>query len=401
MAQTKFYFDTRSGRKDGTGLLKLVITHNGRSALISLGVFLLPNQWDGSQVINHPHRVALNHHIMSRKIAVEADIIALTASGKISRMGAGELKKELTKQDTQAEGHTFADYFRCCTDKKVSPNTVSTYNQTLKHIASFDKNLASLTFEDITRDWIDRFDAHMAKLGLSVNTRAIHLRNIRSVCNDAIDNEVTSHYPFRRVKIKTQPTRKRSLSVDDLRTLVNYKCEPHIEEYRDMFLLSFLLIGINTVDLFALTSENIQKGRVVYNRSKTRKLYDIKIEPEAQTLLDKYRGQRALLQGMDRNKNYRNYTARINDGLKCIGEVKRVGRGGLKVYTPLHPDISMYWARHTWATIAASLDIPRDTIAHALGHGNNTVTDIYIDFDQSKVDEANRRVIDWVLYGKK
>ena len=63
--------------------------------------------------------------------------------------------------------------------------------------------------------------------------------------------------------------------------------------------------------------------------------------------------------------------------------------------------LTMYVARHSWATIAASLDIPKDTIAHALGHGNNTVTDIYIEFDQRKVDAANRMVLDWVLYGKK
>ena len=87
--------------------------------------------------------------------------------------------------------------------------------------------------------------------------------------------------------------------------------------------------------------------------------------------------------------------------LKNIGPVKRVGRGGKKVYDAIFPQISTYWARHSWATIAASLDIPRDTIAHALGHGGNTVTDIYIDFDQSKVDKANRKILDWVLYGKK
>ena len=91
----------------------------------------------------------------------------------------------------------------------------------------------------------------------------------------------------------------------------------------------------------------------------------------------------------------------MNRTLKNIGPVERVGLGGKKIYHPLFPEITTYWARHSWATIAASLDIPRDTIAHALGHGNNTVTDIYIDFDQEKVDKANRRVLDWVLYGKK
>lgn len=46
--------------------------------------------------------------------------------------------------------------------------------------------------------------------------------------------------------------------------------------------------------------------------------------------------------------------------------------------------LTTYWARHSWATIAASLDIPKETIAAALGHSNHTVTDIYIEFDYRK-----------------
>lgn len=69
--------------------------------------------------------------------------------------------------------------------------------------------------------------------------------------------------------------------------------------------------------------------------------------------------------------------------------------------TSAFPGLSIYWARHTWATIASELDIPKETIAAALGHGGNTVTDIYIDFDQRKIDEANRKVLDWVLYDKR
>ena len=73
----------------------------------------------------------------------------------------------------------------------------------------------------------------------------------------------------------------------------------------------------------------------------------------------------------------------------------------VEVFRPAFPMLSSYVARHSWATIAASLDIPKDVIAHALGHGGSSVTDIYIDFDQRKVDEANRRVLDWVFYGTK
>ena len=61
----------------------------------------------------------------------------------------------------------------------------------------------------------------------------------------------------------------------------------------------------------------------------------------------------------------------------------------------------LYWARHSWATIAAELDIPKETIAAALGHSSSTVTDIYINFDRTKIDRANRQVLDYVLYNKK
>jgi integrase len=65
-------------------------------------------------------------------------------------------------------------------------------------------------------------------------------------------------------------------------------------------------------------------------------------------------------------------------------------------------DITSYWARHTWATIASQLDIPKDVISRALGHSFGVkTTDIYIKFDDTKIDEANRRVIDYVLYDKK
>ena len=84
--------------------------------------------------------------------------------------------------------------------------------------------------------------------------------------------------------------------------------------------------------------------------------------------------------------------------LKDIGKVERVGRGGKKVREPLFKDLSSYWSRHTWATIAASIDIPKETISEALGHSiGSEVTSIYIKFDHKKVDEANRKVIDHVF----
>ena len=66
------------------------------------------------------------------------------------------------------------------------------------------------------------------------------------------------------------------------------------------------------------------------------------------------------------------------------------------------PRISSYWARHTWATLAADLDIPIETISAALGHAHGCATTaIYIRFNNKKIDAANRKVLDWVLYDKR
>jgi integrase len=227
---------------------------------------------------------------------------------------------------------------------------------------------------------------------MKINAYAIHLRNIRAIFNYAIDEEIITVYPFRKFKIKKEETSKRSLTREQLITLRDYPCEEYQRRYRDIFMLMFYLIGINAADLF--TAKRIINNRLEYHRAKTNKLYSIKIEPEAMEIINRYHGNDYLLNVLDEYKDYKDFLHRMGIALKQIGECKRVGRGGKKVITPLFPDISSYWSRHTWASIAAELDIPKETIAAALGHSQNSVTDIYINFDKKKIDEANRLVID-------
>ena len=222
------------------------------------------------------------------------------------------------------------------------------------------------------------------------------MRNIRAVVNAAIDDELTTLYPFRKFKIKHEETAKRSLTVEELRTLRDSPCEPHQEKYRDIFMLMVYLIGINSVDLFSL--KEIRNGRIEYRRSKTGHIFSIKVEPEAQAIIDKYRGKNYLLDVLDTYGNYKDFTHRMNENLRKIGTVERKGRGGKKHRNPLFPKLSTYWARHTWATLAAELDIPDETISLGMGHSTgNRVTNIYINRNQKKVDEANRKVIDYLV----
>ena len=294
---------------------------------------------------------------------------------------------------------TFVKHYEQFMESKTNRGTRGVYKHTLDRIRAFDKNVDNKMFEDIDLKWLTDFEAFCAKTACK-NARNIHLRNIRAVFNNAIDYEITTAYPFRRFKIRPEATRKRSMAVEELRRLFDYPVEDYAEIYRDMFRLIFMLVGINSVDLHGLKSIT-RDGRIEYKRAKTGRLYSIKVEPEAMEIINKYRGKNGLLCIADRWIDSRNFRHQCNKALQKIGQVERKGRGGKKTITAEFEGVTTYWARHTWATIAASLDIPKDTIAAALGHGGDTVTDIYIDFDQKKVDAANRRVLDWVLYGKR
>ncbi len=297
---------------------------------------------------------------------------------------------------------TFIGHFQRFVNGKTNPGTIGVYKHTLDRIRLFDPDIDNKNFEDIDLKWLTDFEAFCARTATK-NARNIHLRNIRAVFNNAIDYEITSAYPFRRFKIRPEATRKRSLTVEELRTLFDYPVEPYAEIYRDMFKLIFMLIGINTVDLHGLT--RITDGRIEYKRAKTSRLYSIRVEPEAMEIIEKYQGEKGLLCIADRWSDHRNFRHQLNMALQKIGEVERKGRGGKKIITSAFPGLSSYWARHSWATIARKIGVSLDDIALALGHsdGKHETTLIYIDETEIReaIDKANRRVLDWVLYGKK
>jgi len=404
MATTKLYLDTRAVRCGGVAPVKLSITHKGETSLLSLNISILPSQWDKKhgKIIGHPNKRIIESFLLRRKLDADAIIIKLMETGEIGKMRAKDIKDYIANYFTPNyiiinKDDLFAARFRKSMRNKKKENTRLIYEQTYRRMLAYDSSLENLSFNDINKDWLSGFDDFMAKTSPSRNARNIHLRNIRAVFNEAIDDEITTAYPFRRFKIKAEATAKRSLTVEQLRCFFAADVEPHLVKYLDMFKLTFFLIGINTIDLCHLTE--IRDGRIEYNRAKTGRLYSIKVEPEAAEIINKYRGEKFLLDMLDRYTNYRAYSKRLNSMLKHVGDYT-LTKNRRKVFKPMFPGITTYWARHSWATIASSLDIPKETIAAALGHGGNTVTDIYIDFDRNKIDEANRRVINWVLYKK-
>lgn len=396
MASLKYYLDTRRAKQDNKYPLKIKVSLNSRNGfMINLKVSLWEDQWNGIEITNHPNKKPLNSYIKRKYADVEDALYRLELSGDIYRLSPREVKERLEHISGLKEKsfYTFKDHFRRFIDLKEKPGTKGIYQLTLNKIEQYDDRM--LHFQEINVPWLKGFEHFLKEQEISTNTINLHFRNIRAVFNDAINEEKTelNCYPFRKFKLKTEPTRKRSLTVEQLRDIRDWPCEPHEKQYIDMFMLIFYLRGINLIDLAHL--KEIVNGRVEYRRAKTGRLYSVKIEPEAMEIINRYRGKNYVVNILDRYKDHRNYIHRINKNLKEFGTTT-VGRRGKKEKKGAFPELSTYWARHTWATIAAALDIPKETIAASLGHGETTVTDIYIDFDQRKVDEANREVIDYV-----
>lgn len=290
-------------------------------------------------------------------------------------------------------------YFDEYIKTKVKESTQQVFLTTKSRIEKYDSHAS---FDTIDRNWLERFQTNELLRGRMQNGIAIDLRNIRTVFNWAIDNEVTAKYPFRKFKIKNERQQYLYLNAVEMKEFNDIPVEPFMEKYRDIFMLGFYLIGINISDLLELPVNCIKKGRIKYRRNKTSRLYDIKVEPEAKAIIDKYKGTVHLLSVLDDGTKEESFRRRLNDYIKRIGPVRmeKNKRGALikKVIAPLHPDIVWYTARRSWATIAAELDIPKEVIGKALGHSewDSTTTDLYIKFDNKKIDEANRKVIDYL-----
>ena len=384
-------------KKNGKFPVKLNVFHKGQT-LLSTKFDASPETWNGTEYNRKAQNwQAKNVALRNMMNNLEKKIFELEENGILRKMDDNALKDELKRVVSgkpEREERGFISVLDEFVSTKSNNGTKTTYTTTRNKILVFDPKC---TLDSVDRSWLGRFEKWMSDCGMKVNAYAIHLRNIRAVFNYAIDEGYTELYPFRKYSIKKEETRKRSLSVEQLRELRDYPCEDWQEKYRDIFMLMFYLIGINAADLFNAKPESLVNGRLEYKRAKTGKLYSVKVEPEAMAIIDKYKGVGYLLDIMDTFADYRNFLHRMGIALKQIGGMKRVGRGGKKVRTPLFPELSSYWSRHTWATIAAELDIPKETISEALGHSiGSEVTSIYIKFDRKKVDEANRKVIDYV-----
>lgn len=417
MIKTRIYYDNRRPDKNGEAPLRLVLSNHGKTAMISLGIKLMPGQWSDGMIVNHKDEKILNSALKMKLGTIERILLEKTTLGELAGKNAKEiaavLLDELDPDKVAARTETarkreltingLASRFKRFISFKSKAGTKQLYTDTLNKIEAFctesGKDLSSLSLNDVDVAWLTAFEKFCLRTQKQ-NTASRHLRDIRAVFNDAIDDGITSYYPFRKFKIHHEETKDKSFTSEEIRNFINYKSPIKGEqETIDIFMLMFCLIGINRLDLADCAPA--ERGRITYIRHKTGKLYDIKVEPEALIIINRYKGKSHLLDILERVPNPDTYYRRMDKNLKKIGKAPVPGKASIG--EALLPGVSTGSARTSWATIAQEeLDIPRDIIAAALGHHTVDVTTTYLRTDwRKKVDEANRKVLDWVLYKKK
>lgn len=390
---TKVYIDTRRREQSGYCPVRIMIRAGSQSACVTVeNVRVLPETWDGSRVVGVPDANAISTKISSLKADIDRALFILEKD--LQGLTATQIKQRVLAFLTPEKNGVLLYDMLIEHSKKVKPNTAHLYQYAAAQVKEFD---AAVLISNVDRRWLESFDNWMYRGNLATNSRAIIMRNIRTVYNEALDDGVVSTYPFRKYKIKHVQTEKRSLTLNELTTLYNINVEEWQKIYIDYFFLCFFLCGINLVDLAALTDDSYQQGRIRYRRAKTGRLYSIKVEPEAQSLIKKYKGRNGhLVDILDHYKNYKDFAAHMTNGLRKIGMdckpgCKQTGRA-------LFPGLTQYWCRHSWATLAYELDIPQEIIAQGLGHSyGSKITSVYIRPNQQKADDANRKVIDALI----
>ena len=367
--------------KSGKCNIKIRISHNYGTRFIATNYYIQPEFFSEGKInTKYSGYKFLQVQLDSKCLEYEQKLISINYRD----MTINRIVEILT--ETTAPGD-FIIYFKTviAIKKKINERTGEIYQNTLTKIIKYELRRPIL-FQDITAGWLTRFDEEMKANGLLPNSISIHFRNIRAVFNHAIDNEVIplEMFPFRRFKFKGAKTKKRALSIDQLIFIRDFETTiPMVAYARDIFMLSFYLIGTNLTDLYYM--EIIKDGRAEFRRAKTHQPYSIKIEPEAQVIINRIKGDNTIL----------NLSVRYQHTLRMI---QQINRGLYQII----PNITSYWARHTWSTICSNeLNAIDDQIGSALGHSKKTVTDTYINRNPELVDKLNRKVIDFLNKYKK
>ena len=270
--------------------------------------------------------------------------------------------------------------------------STESYTATLNSFKRF-REQKDLLLNELNAEIIQSYEVYLKKKGLCPNTSSFYMRILRAVYNRAVEKDIiVQQYPFKHVYTGIDKTIKRALPLQCIKKIKNMDLSenPSLEFARDMFLFSFYTRGMTFVDMAYLEKKYLKNGILCYRRRKTGKLLTIKWETCMQELINKHGNpQSAYLlpiigaSGDEGRKQYLYGIHNINRRLKTIGNL-------LDLSIPL----TLYVARHSWASIAKYQKIPLSVISEGMGHESERTTLIYLaTLDTTAVDKANKTIL--------
>lgn len=392
MASISLKLDRRRATARGLYPIQFLLSSKGKVTTIGTGVNIRPEHWNGevnkAVLPKCPNARAINESIESLFFKYTNTLRNLENDGKLVGKSVTEIKKLLVEVRSGSSKESLTDYFSRYAESRRTEKSREVYRYTLKTIRAFDNE--EVPFEKVNVIWLKAFDAHLEKQGVGINTRAIHFRNLRAVFNSAINEDLIGleYYPFRKFKIASSRKDKEALTEEQLQRLIAYDTPyPFRRTARDLFLLSFYMCGMNLVDLYHL--DRLREGRAHFVRTKTSgkniNPVSILVQPEAAEIIARYAGAEHVLRFIEERATYDTFIHQVQRALRHIA--KELGIEGL----------TFYWARYTWATLADKLGISEKEISKGLGHVDTSITGkFYISYDWTKVDRANRTVLDYI-----
>lgn len=410
----KVYAYVDMTRKNALGAFSVyVIVKNQRGRfLVNTGLSTC-GRLTGGRVFPTKDNAASKKTTLLGKYLADIEVICLQHElmGTDNKELKGIIRKQVFGREKKEKNLILADYISMFAQTKREQTAVL-YGITKRKVLRFLESgiVKEGTLAAVDAEWLEKYRQWCLDGGMKVNGTAKELRNIRAVFNWCRKKGYTNNYPFLDYSIQEEETVPNNLPVEDLRRLRDYPCEEWQSKYVDFFFLSFYLAGINPVDLLLLQADSVKDGHVSFVRRKTNKQGAKKIRSitlpvvdKALDIIKKYPSSGGYLLGfMDGRSDYHSFMKKCNEALKKIGTQEvvpdKTGKRRKIVYHPLFPKITLYTARYSFGSIAANdLDISEQTIGQCLGHSwSKHVTARYIANDQRKIDNAVRRVVDYV-----
>ena len=291
---------------------------------------------------------------------------------------------------------TFLIFFRQQIDRLIlngNERTSETYLSAYHKFIAFRRGV-DLAVTEIDGTLMEALQAFLRAQGLSMNSISFYMRILRAVYKRAVEHGLSEdQQPFTHVFTGSQATAKRALCLTDLRKLQQLVLTDADELFaRDLFLFSFYTRGMAFVDLAYLRKDDVHEGMLAYIRRKTGQRLTMRWEEEMQRIVSRHPSSTHYLlpiihkTGYRERNQYRVVQDRVNRILKTLATKAGINQ-----------NLTMYCARHSWATIAREQKIPVSVISHAMGHTNELTTEVYLKaIDSAVIDRCNSQMIELV-----